>query len=141
MKATALNTHVIHKVLKQQKLPAKIVITFQVMTFSGMSPGYPDAVSTLPYGGQSKRGAHSAGAGDSYHPDIGRIFHPVDARKISGAITTPVAQKGYDFWFPICHFYIDSPLSYKISMRFYKMLHYDESYRMSNSKLAFFIGH
>jgi len=126
--------------LKQQKLPAKIVITFQVMTFSGMSPGYPDAVSTLPQGCQSKRGAHSAGAGDSYHPDIGRIFHPVDARKISGAIAAPVAQKGYDFWFPICHFDIDSPLN-KIAMRFYEMLHYDELLRMSISKLAFFIGH
>jgi hypothetical protein len=109
MNATAFNTHVIHKVLKQQKLPAKIIITFQVMTFSGMSPGDPDAVSTLPYSGQSKRGAHSAGAGDSYHPGIRRIFHPVDARKISGAITAPVAQKGYDFWFPICHFLLILP--------------------------------
>ncbi len=97
------------------------------MTFSGMSPGYPDAVSTLPHGGQSKRGAQSAGAGDSYHPDIRRIFHPVDARKISGAIAAPVAQKGYDFGFPVCHFYIDSPLSNKIVTQFCEMLHYDES--------------
>ena len=118
MKTTALNTHVIHKVLKQQKLSAKIVITFQVMTFSGMSPGDPDAVSTLPNGGQSKRRAQSAGAGDSYHPDIRRIFHPVDARKISSTIAAPVAQKGYDFWFPICHFYTDPP--------FCEMLHYDK---------------
>ena len=97
------------------------------MTFSGMSPGYPNAVSTLPYGGQSKRGAQSAGAGDSYHPDIRRIFHPVDAGKISGTIAAPVAQKGYDFWFPICHFYFDSPLINKIAKQFREILHYDES--------------
>ncbi len=140
MKAAALNTHVIHKVLKQQKLAAKIVITVQVMAFSGVSPGHPDAVSTLSYGGQSKRGAHSAGARDSYHPDVRRIFHPVDARKISGAVAAPVAQKGYDFWFPICHFLLIL-LSNKIDVQFYEMLHYDESLRMSISKLTFFIGH
>jgi hypothetical protein len=92
-----------HQVLKQSKFAASVIITFQVMAFAGMSPGHPHAVRPLTQRRQKKFGAHPAGAGNPDNPDIGRIFHPADSRQVGGAVTAPVAQKGYDFRFPIGH--------------------------------------
>jgi len=61
------------------------------MAVAGMSPGNPDAIRSLPDGRQKKLGAHPSGAGNPYHPNIGRILHAADAGKISGAVTAPVA--------------------------------------------------
>jgi hypothetical protein len=91
LEAAGLNPHIFNKVFKQDKFSSGIVITFQVMAISGMSPGHPDAVRALSEGGQNKFRTHSTGTGDSNHPDMGWIFHSADARKIRGAITAPVA--------------------------------------------------
>jgi hypothetical protein len=95
-----------HQILKQSKFATGVVITFQVMAFSGMSPGYPDTVSPFAQGRQKEFGTHPAGAGNADHPDIGRIFHPADAGQIGRAIAAPVAQKSHNFWFPIRHYVI-----------------------------------
>ena len=81
----------LHQILEQRKLTTGIVITFQVMTFPGMSPGYPDAVSALPKCGQEELGAHPAGAGDADHPDVGGVLHAADAGQVGGAVAAPVA--------------------------------------------------
>jgi hypothetical protein len=89
--------------LKQGEFATGIVITFQVMAFTGMSPGYPDAVSSFPHGRQEKLRIHPAGARNPDDPDIGRVFHPADSGKVGGSITAPVAQESRNFWFPIRH--------------------------------------
>ncbi len=61
------------------------------MAFAGMSPGYPDGIGTLAEGRKEKFWTHSARAGNSDHPDIGRIFHPADSGQIRRSVTAPVA--------------------------------------------------
>jgi len=89
-----------HQIFKQRKFATGVVITFQVMAFTGMSPGNPDAVRTFAQGGQKEFGAHPAGARYPDNPDIGRILHPADPGKVGSPIAAPVAQKSDDFWFP-----------------------------------------
>jgi hypothetical protein len=73
------------------------------MAFSGMSPGYPDAVCALAQGGHKKLRVHPAGTRYANHPDVGWIFHPSHPRQVGSAIAAPVAQEGNDFGFPIGH--------------------------------------
>jgi hypothetical protein len=91
LETTGLDPHIFNKVLKQRKFSSGIVITFQVMAVSRMSPGHPDAVCALSESGQNKLRTHSSGTGDPNHPDMGWILHPADPRKIGGAVTAPVA--------------------------------------------------
>jgi len=91
LEAAGLNPHIFNKVFKQGKFSSGIVITFQVMAISGMSPGHPYAVRALPEGSQNEFRAHPTCTRDSNHPDVRRIFHPADPCKISGTITAPVA--------------------------------------------------
>ena len=93
-----------HQVVEQGKFTTCVVITFQVMAFSGMSAGHPDRVGPFPQGGQGKLGAHAPRAGDADDPDVGRVFHPADAGEIRGSVAAPVAQKTDDFRFPIRHY-------------------------------------
>jgi hypothetical protein len=92
-----------HQVLKQSEFASGIVITFQVMAFTGMSPGYPDTICSFSQGRKKEFGAHAAGAGYSNHSNIGRIFHPTYAGQVGGAIAAPVAQKRHNFRFPVRH--------------------------------------
>jgi hypothetical protein len=77
--------------VKQSEFAAGIVITFQVMAFTGMSPRYPDTVCAFTQGRQEEFGIHPPGAGNPDNPDIGRVLHPADTGKIGGAIAAPVA--------------------------------------------------
>jgi hypothetical protein len=103
LQAVRFDSHVGHQIFKQGKFAAGVVITFQVMAFTGMSPGDPDAVGTFPQSGQKEFGTHAAGARNPDDPDIGRIFHSADTGQIGGSIAAPVAQKSHNFWFPIVH--------------------------------------
>jgi hypothetical protein len=103
LQAVGFDSHVFHQIFKQGKFAAGVVITFQVMAFTGMSPGDPDAVCTFPQGGQKEFGTHPAGARYPDNPDIGRILHSADTGKIGSPIAAPVAQKSHNFWFPIGH--------------------------------------
>ena len=93
----------LHQILEQYKFASGIVITFQVMAFAGMSPGDPDTVCAFAQRRQKEFGVHPSRAGDADDPDVGRIFHPADAGKISSAIAAPIAQKSRNFWFPVRH--------------------------------------
>jgi hypothetical protein len=101
--STGLDSHEFHQILKQGEFATGIVITFQVMAFTGVSPGYPDAVSTFPQGRQKEFRIHPSGARNPDDPDIGRVFHPAHSGKIGGTITAPVTQKSRNFRFPIRH--------------------------------------
>jgi hypothetical protein len=92
-----------HQIVKQSEFATGIVITFQVMAFTGMSPGHPDAVCAFAQGSQKEFGTHPTGAGNPDHPDIGWILHPADAGQVGRAIAAPVAQKSHNFWFPVRH--------------------------------------
>jgi hypothetical protein len=96
----------LHQILKQGELSSCVIITFQVMAFSGMSPGDPNAVRTLTDCGEKKLGAHPTGAWDSNDTNIGGIFHSADPRQIGCSVTAPVAQKRNDFGFPFRHWYL-----------------------------------
>jgi hypothetical protein len=96
----------LHQVLKQSKFASGIVITFQVMAFAGMSPGYPDTVCALAQSGHKKFRVHPAGTGDANDPNVGWIFHPTHTCQVGSPIAAPVAQEGNDFGFPIGHFLI-----------------------------------
>jgi hypothetical protein len=91
LKTAGLGSHVFHQILKQSEFATGVVITFQVMAFTGMSPGNPDTVCTFTQGRQKKFGTHSPGAWNPDDPDIGRILHPADTGKIGSPITAPVA--------------------------------------------------
>jgi hypothetical protein len=95
-----------HQILEQGEFASGIVITFQVMAFAGMSPGDPYTICAFTQRRQKKLGIHPPCAGDADDPDVGRIFHPADAGKISGAIAAPIAQKSRNFWFPVRHCYL-----------------------------------
>jgi hypothetical protein len=92
-----------HQFLEKGEFPTGKIITFQVMAFAGMSPGYPDSVGPFPQGGQGKLGVHSSRTGDPDHADMRWIFHPADAGKIRRTVTAPVAQKGNNLRFPFRH--------------------------------------
>jgi hypothetical protein len=98
-----------HQIFKQCELAASVVITFQVMAFTGMSPGNPDAVCTFAHGGQKEFGTHPAGARYPDNTDIGRVFHSADPGQIRGPIAAPVAQKSNNLWFPIIIHSFKSP--------------------------------
>jgi hypothetical protein len=91
LKAALFHPHELHEILKKGEFTAGIVITFQVMAFTRMSPRHPDAIGTFPQSRQKKFRIHPSGAGNADHPDIGRVFHPADTGKIGGSIAAPVA--------------------------------------------------
>ena len=91
----------LYKVGKKGEFASGVVITFQVMAFTGMSPGHPHPVGTLPQGGQEKLGAHATGAGNPDDPDVGRVLHPAYAGQVRCAVAAPIAQKGYCFISPV----------------------------------------
>jgi hypothetical protein len=101
---------VLHQILEQGELSAGVIITFQVMAFAWMSPGYPDSVCALAQRREKELGAHPSRTGNPDDPNVGRILHPADAGQIRGTIAAPITQKGDDFWFPIGH---DNSISVK----------------------------
>jgi len=91
MKSTRLNACMFQQVFHQSEFSAGIVITFQVMAFTGMSPGYPDRISALSQARQNELRAHAAGTWNPNDPDIRRVFHPADTGQIGCAVTAPAA--------------------------------------------------
>jgi hypothetical protein len=100
------DSHVFHQVLEKGEFPPCVVITFQVMAFTGMSPGHPHAVGALTKGRQCEFRAHASCTGNSDHTNIRRIFHPADSGEIGRTVTAPVAQEADNFGFPVWHCFI-----------------------------------
>ncbi len=91
------------QILEQDKFPSGVIITFQVMAVSRVSPGNPDPIGAVAEGGQNKLRVHPGGARDPYDPDIGRVLEAAYACEISRTITTPVTEKSRNLWFPVIH--------------------------------------
>jgi len=79
------------QVFQQGEFSSGIVITFQVMAFTGMSPGNPYGIRPLPKTRQDEFSTHAAGTWNSDDPDIRWILHPADTGQVGGAIATPIA--------------------------------------------------
>jgi hypothetical protein len=54
MQPSRLHSYVLKEVFEKGELAAGVVITFQVMAVSGVSPGYPNPVCPVPERGQDK---------------------------------------------------------------------------------------
>jgi hypothetical protein len=91
LKPSGFKSHIFNQILKKCKFPSGIIITFQVITFPGMSPGYPDTIRPFSQSGEKKLGTHLCGAGDTNHPNVGRVFQPTHPRQIRSTITAIVA--------------------------------------------------
>ena len=91
------------QILEQDKFPSGVIITFQVMTVSRVSPGDPDPIGPMAESGQNKFLVHPGGARDPDDPDIGRVLEAAYACKISRTITTPITEKSRNLWFPVIH--------------------------------------
>ena len=75
------------------------------MTFTGMSTGHPDRISTFPEGRQYELRTQASCTWYSYDPGIGRILHSADAGKIGSAIAAPIAQEcNYFCIIVLCHY-------------------------------------
>jgi hypothetical protein len=102
-----------HQVFEQGELTTSIVITFQVMALTRMSPRNPNTIGPFPQSSQKEFRTHPAGAGNSYHSNIGRILHATDPGQIRRTVTAPIAEKTDNFRFPLRHVHI--------SLKFYNI--------------------
>ena len=109
MQPAGFNPDMLQKPLQQGEFSSCVVITFQVMTVSGVSPGYPDAVRPVTEGGQYKLRAHTAGAGYADHPEIRGILKTAHTCQISGSIAAPVTEKGRNLRLPVVHIISPTP--------------------------------
>jgi hypothetical protein len=89
--------------LEQGKLSAGIVITFQVMTFSGVSARNPYPVGPMTKRIQDKLRTHPARTRDTDNPNIGWVRHSAHASEVGSTVTAPVTEKGDNFWFLVVH--------------------------------------
>jgi hypothetical protein len=103
VQAIAFDTHQFHQIGKKGKFSPGVVITFQVMAVSGMSPRNPNTIGAVSKCRQGEFRAHPARAGDADDPYVGWILHPADTGQIRSAVTAPIAQEGYNFRFPFRH--------------------------------------
>jgi len=91
------------EIFQEGEFASCIVITFQVMAVSRVSPRDPDTIRAVPECREDKLGAYPAGTGHPDDPEIGRVLEPADSGKVCRAVTAPVTQKGGDFRFPVAH--------------------------------------
>jgi hypothetical protein len=88
---------------QQGEFSPGIVITFQVMTLSGVSPGDPYPVGPVTKSIQDKLRAHPTGTRYPDNPDIGRIRQPAHPCQVSCTVTAPVAEKRDNLGFRCFH--------------------------------------
>ena len=103
MKPSRFQADMFEQILEECELSSCVVITFQVMAVSGVSPGNPDPVGAMAESGQDEFWAYPGGAGYANDPDIGRVLHSADAGQIRRPVTAPVAQEGCYLGLPISH--------------------------------------
>ena len=101
MKAARFYTYIFNQIFKESEFSSGVVITFQVMAVSRVSPRDPDSISTLAKSCQEKLGVHPAGAGHPDCPDVRGILQSAHPGKICGAVRTPIAEEGDYLWLPV----------------------------------------
>jgi hypothetical protein len=93
----------LQQIFQERELSPCVVITFQVMAFARVSPGHPNAIRTVPKGGQDELRTHPAGTGHADNPKIRRILEPAHTGQIRSPVTAPITQEGSNLGFPITH--------------------------------------
>jgi hypothetical protein len=78
MQPPRFDTDVFKEIFQEDKFSSGIVITFQVMAVTRVSPGHPHAIRSMSKGGQNELRAHSTRAGNPYDPEIGRVLKTAD---------------------------------------------------------------
>jgi hypothetical protein len=91
------------QVLEESELASCVIITFQVMAVSGVSPGNPNPVGAMAESGQDEFRAYPGGAWYANDPDVGWVLEAADPCQIRCAVTAPVAQERGNFRLPIIH--------------------------------------
>ncbi len=90
-------------------------MTFQVMTFTGMSATQEDTVCAQLKSLQYLLRIDRTRAHHPNHPKIGGILNPTYSSEIGPCIGAPVAAKSHDFRFEIFHSYISSREAFSIA--------------------------
>jgi len=91
------------EILQQGEFSSGVIITFQVMAFTRVSPRNPNAIGALHQSRQNELWTHPGRARDPYGPYVRRVLNPIYSSQIAGSITAPAAQEGRNLWFPIIH--------------------------------------
>jgi len=103
MESVRFNADMLQEPFKQYKLSSSVVITFQVMAVSGVSPGHPDPIRTMTEGSQYKLGAHPCGTRHADNPEIMGILETAHTGQIRRTIAAPVTEESCDLWLQVTH--------------------------------------
>jgi len=106
VKPPRLNSNVLQEVLEKGELATGVVITFQVMAVSGVSPGHPNTIRAMPEGGQKELRRNAAGTRHANNSDIWGILKPAYTGQVGGPICAPVAEERRDLRFPVVHAFL-----------------------------------
>jgi len=91
------------EIVQQGKFSSGVIITFQVMALTRVSPRNPNAIRAAHQSRQNELRAHPGGARDPDGPYIRWVLNSIYSSQIAGGITAPAAQEGRNLWFPIIH--------------------------------------
>ena len=103
MDPSRFNTDMLQEPFEQCEFSSGVIITFQVMAVTRMSPGYPYGVCTLTQCCKDEFGAHPAGARNPDNSEIVRILETAYPGQVRCAITAPVAEESRNLWLPVIH--------------------------------------
>jgi len=103
MEPSRFNTYMFQEIFEKGEFASCVIITFQVMTVSRVSPRDPDAISPVAESGQNKFGTHSTGARNSDNPYVRWVLKAAYASQVGCPITAPVTEESRNLWLPIIH--------------------------------------
>ncbi len=91
------------KPLQKGEFSSGVVITFQVMAVTRVSPGNPHSVRPMAEGGKNELGAHTAGARNPDDPEVMGVLETAHPGQVCCPVTAPVAEEGGYLWLPVIH--------------------------------------
>jgi hypothetical protein len=143
VKSSRFQADMFEQVLEESELASCVVITFQVMAVSGVSPGNPDPVGTMPESGQDEFGAYPGGAGYPNDPDVGRVLQAAYPGQIRCPVTAPVAKEGCYLGLPIVHRHLLPVVDFQFSVphMLFPLRFCREPYALSLEPFSHFINH
>jgi hypothetical protein len=103
MKPARFDAHVFQEPFQKREFPSRIVITFQVMALTGVSPRDPDPIRPPSKSGEDEFGTHPGGTGYPDDSEVGRVLETAYTGQVCCTVTAPVAEKGGYFRLPVSH--------------------------------------
>jgi len=103
MEPARLQTCVFQEVFQKSEFTPCVIITFQVMAVSGVSPRNPDTVGAVSERSEYKLGTYPCRARYPNNPDIRGILESAYSCQVSSTVAAPVTQKGRNLWMPLVH--------------------------------------